>query len=147
SAAVMSTYYVFVRFFINYSESFPFDRVAPVKDEQVENALEVLGQEWLAKPENRQTLENWRKDFVERVKKHHGSIIEPGSYHAFPVSAPKVVSGAQIKVPGEIPEFEDVAAHAGWGRPANSDAFPHGISRRHPLGIIASKEVAENLVA
>jgi hypothetical protein len=139
----MPSHFVFVRFFLGYSDPFPFERFTHLNDEEINGALEVLRKEWLAHPANAKTIEVSRRQQKRRLREWMRSCPAwPG--RAAAVSS-GLAKGAEVQpLPTGEPTMDEVAALAGWGavqmRLGDSD---HGITCRYPLARFSTKEYAD----
>jgi hypothetical protein len=158
----MPGYVVFVRFFLGYTESFPFDRFTHLKDDAIGNALEALRKEWWRKPANRQRIRAERDEQRRQQKELEqlqedwlqGAVARPGWNPGLPAVTTSKADDALAKrvddAPAQhmnAPSFEEIAAAAGWWNRTGLDAFPFDISRRYPVARFDSKRLAEDAAA
>jgi hypothetical protein len=141
----MSVHTVFVRFFLGYSDTFPYDRVANLKDAEISPAMDQLREDWLKKPANRGELKRQRAEFkrqqAECMKRKlewwGGGITRRSRKASIHASKPSVSSEPESDQPANFqPDM-------GWHKPCSLQAFPKGISSRYALTQFPSKPNAE----
>jgi hypothetical protein len=139
----MSAYFVFVRFFLGYTERFPFERFAHLGDDEINDTLEELRKEWLSEPANARSVETSRRELQERQRTWSQSFLaKPGRSAAVPPGRP---DGVRLQPPrtGE-PSFDEVATLAGWRAAQMSCGdSAHGITHGYPLARFSTKEDAD----
>jgi hypothetical protein len=153
----MPGYFVFVRFFFGYSNSFPFEQFANVKDGDLVRVAEAFGKRWWSKPANRRRLQTARAKWVREWKKRRkeqeakvrewkqGELAGPGVNWLLPDTerskappkpkAPTVRTGA--------PNFQEIANLEGWRVPHGFILdWLHDISNRYPVAHFNRKGLA-----
>jgi hypothetical protein len=134
---------VFVRFFLGYSEPFPFERFVHLNDNEIKGALEALRKEWLSEPANVRRLEASRLELEERQRTWSQSFLaRPGRQSVVPGGLPSGVK-VQPSQRGE-PSFDEIASLAGWRLLQMSCGdSDHGITHRYPVAEFSTKEDAD----
>ncbi|HEV3436966.1 MAG TPA: hypothetical protein VG122_06385 [Gemmata sp.] len=146
----MPGHIVFVRFFIGYRSSFPYDRFTCLKDDAVGAAIEALRQEWWTEPANRARFVTWRQ---EREQQRIETDILLGRRNQRPPPIDANVQNFSVLIPpsfGEVrqaPPFLDIATVAGWRQLQSEEFPPHCISPRYPVARYETKERADVAVA
>ena len=139
----MQGYFVFVRFFLGYSETFPFQRFVNLQDDEIADAVEILRKEWWSKLANRKQLQESRQALRKRQEEWpKGGLAIPMGSH------PKTLdsnAGVEVwEVPSGASDFEELAIEAGW-KSTSFQAGCFGISRRYPVAFLGKKALAEKL--
>jgi hypothetical protein len=139
----MPGYFVFVRFFLGYSETFPFERFIKLHDNDIADAVETLRKEWWSKPANRKQVEESRKALRKRQEEwSEGCLAVPLGSHPKPLDSN---AGVEVyQVPSGTPDFEELAREAEW-KTTSFQAGCSGISRRYPVAFLGKKALADNL--
>ena len=147
----MAGYVIFVRFFVAYTPSFPFDCFVHLKDEDVKGAVETLCQAWWSEPANRTRFEAWRIDTQRRRiesevqlcgRFYQGAPIPalpPGNVQCLSVMVPPA-AGLRVQMPSLI----EIATCVGWRKWYSEEFLPHCISPRFPVARFDTKELADD---
>jgi hypothetical protein len=146
----MHGYLVFVRFFLGYSESFPFERFLHVDDADIDGAVEALRREWWSDPANAARLRASRRELESRVREWNESgLARPGRSMGWGLPGRAARPEDADPAPDEArePSFVEVAAEAGWGHPTALGDWRYGISHRYPLRRYPTEEAARDAVA
>jgi hypothetical protein len=142
----MPGYVVFVRFFLGYTESFPFDCFVHLKDDAIAGAVEALRKDWWSKPANRKRVQASRRELASRRKDWaQGILARPGRNLCLPGATVSNADGQQAEETGPA-SFEEIVAAAGW-RCSAPDGLAHGITPRYPVAQFDTKELADDAAA
>jgi hypothetical protein len=146
----MHGYLVFVRFFLGYSKSFPFERFLHLDDADIDGAVEALRREWRSDGANAARLRASRRELERRAREWKESgLARPGRSMGWgvPGSAARPEDADPTPEEAREPSFEEVAAEAGWGHPTALGDSRYGITHRYPLRGYATEEAARDAVA
>jgi hypothetical protein len=121
----MARHVLFVRFFLEYSETFPYDRVLSLPDSDVRAALEQLRDEKWADPNVQSENAKIESELSKRRKQWAKA------------------TGRPAKNSPSVPDLPDVFRIAEWGG-GNSAApgLEYGVSRRYALAICDDEQTA-----
>jgi hypothetical protein len=146
----MSGHIVFVRFFPGYSGAFPYDRIAHLKDKEINAALESLSQRWWNEPANRESIKTFRAKVEEgrnalelRVLEwEQAHLARPGMNRCAPEETTPEVDTPQPERKGS-PDFEEIACAAGWRDGQCYEEFPpYSISPRYAVARVEDEDSA-----
>ena len=147
----MAGYVIFVRYFVAYTPSFPFDCFVHLKDEDINGAVETLRQAWWSEPANRTRFEAWRID-TQRRRIESEVQLRGRFYQGAPIPAlpPGNVQCLSVMVPPaaglrvQMPSLIEIATCVGWRKWYSEEFLPHCISPRFPVARFDTKELAED---
>jgi uncharacterized protein YukE len=123
----MTGHFVFVRFFLDYTKCFPFERFLHLDDGDIHRAVEALCREWLSEPANAARLQELRQLRERQRQEVLWSSPRYDRTTTIRFSAP-----AKPDIESQA-SFEEVALVAGWGKPTRYGDWNFGISRRYPV--------------
>lgn len=133
----MNGYIVFVRFFPNCREAFPYDRIANLRDDEVDQALEELRRAWWAISKNRREFRRQQNLLRKRIKEwNRGALPMPGVNLTLPWASDDRLEPNRPRHLTE-PTTAEVFDAARWGNPSN-------ISHRYPLALFRKQRSAES---
>lgn len=140
----MSGHIVFVRFFLGYSDSFPFDRFLRLPDGSgaIEAAMEALRKEWWRKRANQNRYAESQAELEGRRRKwREVALAQPSRNTHLPWSDCPDGDEPLPKRTG-TPSFEEVARVAGWWDGTTCGGMVFGISRRYPVARFDTEDAA-----
>jgi hypothetical protein len=127
----MPGHIVFVRFFFDWPPSFPFGRVAGLKDSALARGLEAARQEELSKPAARNRSPQLQAEAKKQARLWgQGALAKPGLNQRLPGRA------ATASAP---PEPTDT--------PEPPGTLPHGVTNRYPVAQFDTKALAKDAAA
>lgn len=124
----MAGYIVFVRFFFNYPESTPFDKVAHLPDAEIRPELERLHNAWIIDPANAAEVakqQPTRKQLAE-ARKFKERWYRSFMWGATPAEIRKAIRDSEAQAEAEAAKHSD-----------------HNITRRYPVACFESAEQAD----
>lgn len=102
----MPDHILFVRFFLDYSKSFPFEQFDQIADAAIANAVEALCKEWWSDPKNKKLLQASRKETAKRLKEwNEGALAWPGRNLDVPGNEASSADDPRVNL-REVPSFE-----------------------------------------
>src|SRR5262249_23516963 len=151
--SIMPGHVVFVRFFLGYSDAFPFDRFLHLPDRHLDDAVEAFRKEWWTQDEKRVAYEKWYADFrqhtLDRLKQWQSQITTRPTTQPTPTTPTRPPTGPPRNLdeilggPTEAgPTFQQIVLFEKWGTDQRLPNSRHGISNSFPLAWFDAKEHA-----
>jgi hypothetical protein len=133
-------YFVFVRFFLGYSDLFPFDRFVRLQDAEIAVAVESLRDEWWGDSANRSCFVEAERVAMSRPRPT--ATARPGNNQHLPRQFAPTPPPRRTAHRG-VPSFPQVARFARWWDGTTFGDSGYGISRPHTVARFDKKTGAE----